>query len=145
MTNITKAAQDALESTGDRALLFELLSLYDQRSPLRERPELWERVRAALQDKAGEVAVAIDKLHNERRDGMTNAIFPPVQIGTRLFAAPPAQVVPDGFAIVPVEPTDEMEAEAENHYESSGSPFPDWKAAYRAMIAASQQKGGSAG
>ena len=51
-------------------------------------------------------------------------------------------VVPDGFALVPVEPTDEMEAEAENHYESSGSPFPDWKAAYRAMLAASKQKGG---
>ena len=72
-----------------------------------EAAERWN-LRAALQDKAGEVAVAIDNLHNERRDGMTNVIFPPVQIGTRLFAAQPAPVVPDGFAIVPVEPTVEM-------------------------------------
>jgi hypothetical protein len=63
----------------------------------------------------------------------------------RCIAQQTAPVVPDGFALVPVDPTEEMEAEAENHYELSGSPFPDWKAAYRAMIAASQQKGGSAG
>lgn len=31
-----------------RAALAELLSLYDQRIPLRERPEVWERARAAL-------------------------------------------------------------------------------------------------
>jgi len=57
-------------------------------------------LRAALQDKAGEVTVAIDNLYNERRDGMTNAIFPPVQIGTRLFAAQPAPVVPDDHPLM---------------------------------------------
>ena len=43
--------------------------------------------RAAMQDKAGEVTVAIDNLHNERRDGMTDRIWPPVKIGTKLRAA----------------------------------------------------------
>lgn len=59
-----------------------------------------EALRAALQDKAVEVTVAIDNLYNERRDGMTNAIFPPVQIGTRLFAAQPAPVVPDDHPLM---------------------------------------------
>ena len=57
-------------------------------------------LRAALQDKAVEVTVAIDNLYNERRDGMTNAIFPPVQIGTRLSAAQPAPVVPDDHPLM---------------------------------------------
>ncbi|MCP1117009.1 hypothetical protein [Robbsia andropogonis] len=38
--------------------------------------------------------------------------------------------------VVPVEPTDEMEVAAENHYESTGATFPDWKGEYRAMLAA---------
>lgn len=44
--------------------------------------------------------------------------------------------VPDGWKLVPVEPTDEMEAAAENDYEQRGETFPDWKAKYRAMLAA---------
>ena len=39
----------------------------------------------------------------------------------------------DGHALMPFEPTDEMEVAAENAYEESGSHFPNWKAAYRAM------------
>lgn len=45
--------------------------------------------------------------------------------------------VPAGFVLVPVEPTDEMELAAENDYEQRGETFPDWKAKWRAMIAAS--------
>lgn len=37
---------------------------------------------------------------------------------------------------VPVEPTDEMEAAAENDYEQTGATFPRWKSAYAAMLAA---------
>ena len=95
-------------------------------------------IRAALQDKAGEVTVAIDNLYNKHRDGMTNAIFPPVQIGTRLFTAKPAPVVPEGFAIVPVEPTAAMiQAGIDKMPHFTDEPGPVWSA----MIAASQQKG----
>ena len=91
MTNITKAAQDALAAL-------------DEIHAGKRHPQLAlavaQQLRAALQDKAGEVTVAIDNLHNERRDGMTNAIFPPVQIGTRLFAAQPAPVVPDDHPLM---------------------------------------------
>lgn len=41
-----------------------------------------------------------------------------------------------GQQLVPVEATDDMEAAAENDYEDTGATFPDWKSAYRAMIAA---------
>ena len=91
MSRITKAAQDALEAL-------------DEIHAGKRHPQLAlavaQQLRAALQDKAGEVTVAIDHLHNERRDGMTNAIFPPVQIGTRLFAAQPAPVVPDDHPLM---------------------------------------------
>lgn len=91
MTNITKAAQDALAAL-------------DEIHAGKRHPQLAlavaQQLRAALQDKAGEVTVAIDSLYNERRDGMTNAIFPPVQIGTRLFAAHPAPVVPDDHPLM---------------------------------------------
>ena len=91
MTNITKAAQDALAAL-------------DEIHAGKRHPQLAlavaQQLRAALKDKAVEVTVAIDSLYNERRDGMTNAIFPPVQIGTRLFAAQPAPVVPDDHPLV---------------------------------------------
>ena len=91
MTNITKAAQDALAAL-------------DEIHAGKRHPQLAlavaQQLRAALQDKAGEVVVAIDNLHNERRDGMTNAIFPPVQIGTKLFASQPAPVVPDAHPLM---------------------------------------------
>lgn len=43
----------------------------------------------------------------------------------------------DGHVLLPFEPTDEMEVAAEDAYEESGSPFPNWKAVYRAMRDAS--------
>ena len=91
MTNITKAAKQALEAL--ESLVHN--TPYDGRYS-----DAIIHLRAALQDKAGEVTVAIDSLYNERRDGMTNAIFPPVQIGTRLFAAHPAPVVPDDHPLM---------------------------------------------
>lgn len=44
--------------------------------------------------------------------------------------------IPAGWKLVPLEPTDEMEAAAEDDYEQRGETFPDWKAKYRAMLAA---------
>jgi len=44
--------------------------------------------------------------------------------------------VPEGWKLVPVEPTDEMEIAAENDYEKAHSHFPNWKQAYRAMLSA---------
>lgn len=40
------------------------------------------------------------------------------------------------WVMVPREADDAMEAAAEDYYEGSGTPFPDWKAAYAAMLAA---------
>lgn len=46
-------------------------------------------------------------------------------------------MVPTGWKLVPVEPTDDMEAAAETDYEQfNGGYFPDWLSAYRAMLAA---------
>ena len=91
MTEISKAAQQALD-----ALIYHV----EQTRPIERTTQAITALRAALQDKAVEVTVAIDSLYNERRDGMTNAIFPPVQIGTRLFAAQPAPVVPDDHPLM---------------------------------------------
>ncbi len=55
-----------------------------------------------------------------------------------------ASIVPDHMALVPREPTDGMEAAAENAYEDCGNPFPNWKTAYRAMVAAALQGDGNA-
>jgi hypothetical protein len=60
-----------------------------------------------------------------------------------VFAAPqvaaPATavraVLPDGWVAAPVEPTDDMEVAAENAFEQAHSYFPNWKSAYRAMLA----------
>lgn len=40
------------------------------------------------------------------------------------------------WKLVPVEPTDDMEAAAEDDYEQTGATFPRWKSAYAAMLAA---------
>ena len=143
MTNITKAAQDALAAL-------------DEIHAGKRHPQLAlavaQQLRAALQDTAGEVTVAIDNLYNERRDGMTNAIFPPVQIGTRLFAAQPAPVVPDdvvryrtirdGLAYIEPHESGEIYVAGETGvYTKSGDEF---DAAIDA-IATSQQKGWSSG
>jgi Lar family restriction alleviation protein len=54
-----------------------------------------------------------------------------------------ASIVPEGMALVPREPTDGMEAAAENAYEDCGNPFPSWKTAWRAMVAAALQGDGN--
>jgi len=139
MTEISKAAQQALEAL--ESLVHN--TPYDGRYS-----DAIIHLRAALQDTAGEVTVAIDNLYNERRDGMTNAIFPPVQIGTRLFAAQPAPVVPDDVVryrtirdgLVYIEPHESGEiyvAGETGVYTKSGDEF---DAAIDA-IAASQKKG----
>ena len=132
MTNITKAAQDALEA---------LEEIHAGKRHPQLALAVAQQLRAALQDKAGEVrdagwfrlirdgsgwpavfashdapeplrgddldaamiavpkqhatastvatdvTVAIDHLYNERRDGMTDRIWPPVKIGTKLRSA----------------------------------------------------------
>ena len=78
MTNITKAAKQALEA---------LESLVHNKPYDGRYSDAIIHLRAALQDKAGDVTVAIDHLHNERRDGMTDRIWPPVKIGTKLRSA----------------------------------------------------------
>ena len=145
MTNITKAAQDALDRMD--ALINpanKLLAIPSHSATQLAAFADMATIRAALQDKAGEVTVAIDSLYNERRDGMTNVIFPPVQIGARLFAAHPAPVVPDDVA---------RDAEWFRLIRN-GSGWPAVFAAHdapeplrgddldAAMLAASQQKGG---
>lgn len=40
------------------------------------------------------------------------------------------------WKLVPVVPTDDMEAAAEDDYEQTGATFPRWKSAYAAMLAA---------
>jgi len=126
MTEISKAAQQALD-----ALIYHV----EQTRPIERTTQAITALRAALQDKAGEVTVAIDSLYNERRDGMTNAIFPPVQIGTRLFAAQPAPVVPDDHPLMVFAKECELGAYMEHEV-----PL-----AARKAIAASQQKEWSAG
>lgn len=45
-----------------------------------------------------------------------------------------------GWKMVPVEPNDDMDAAAETDYEKfNGGYFPNWKHAYRAMLAAAPQ------
>ncbi|MFY3460918.1 hypothetical protein ACOTJD_30115 [Achromobacter xylosoxidans] len=44
--------------------------------------------------------------------------------------------MPDGWKLVPVKATDEMEAAAENDYGQTGYAFPRWKSHYAAMLAA---------
>ena len=114
MSTITKAAQAALRDLADWHWSQATTLRKAARTTAIDKPEPsrssllrmadWheeqKQLLAALQDKAGEVTVAIDSLYNERRDGMTNAIFPPVQIGTRLFAAQPAPVVPDDHPLM---------------------------------------------
>ncbi len=61
-----------------------------------------------------------------------------------VYAAPPAPVVPDGCALVPVEPTDEMIAAAMNcedvMFNSDESFCVQFGNIYEAMLAAAPQK-----
>lgn len=144
MTNITKAAQDALAAL-------------DEIHAGKRHPQLAlavaQQLRAALQDKAVEVRCyepagfllhwpapggGRDTLWS--KDGAAgHAIGCPV---TEIFkatgrAAQPAPVVPDGFALVPVEPTEAMiQAGIGEMPHFTDEPGPVWSA----MLAASQQK-----
>ena len=54
--------------------------------------------------------------------------------------AGPPTTAPEDWKLVPVVPTDDMEAAAETDYEQfNGGYFPDWLSAYRAMLAAAPQ------
>lgn len=61
-----------------------------------------------------------------------------------VYAAPPAPVVPDGYALVPVEPTDEMIAAAMNcedvMFNSDESFCVQFGNIYEAMLAAAPQE-----
>ncbi|EBV0861632.1 hypothetical protein DNU44_16085, partial [Salmonella enterica subsp. enterica serovar Typhimurium] len=61
-----------------------------------------------------------------------------------VYAAPPAPVVPDGYALVPVEPTDEMIAAAMNCedvlFNSDESFCVQFGNIYEAMLAAAPQE-----
>ncbi|EDQ6552900.1 hypothetical protein S675_000991 [Salmonella enterica subsp. enterica] len=64
-----------------------------------------------------------------------------------LYAAPPVPVVPDGYALVPVEPTDEMIAAAMNCedvlFNSDESFCVQFGNIYEAMLAAAPQQEGN--
>ncbi|ECF9074714.1 TPA_asm: hypothetical protein G4P39_004834 [Salmonella enterica subsp. enterica serovar Muenchen] len=64
-------------------------------------------------------------------------------LGTKFYIAPPAPVVPDGYALVPVEPTDEMIAAAMNCedvlFNSDESFCVQFGNIYEAMLAAAPQ------
>lgn len=64
--------------------------------------------------------------------------------GTKFYIAPPAPVVPDGYALVPVEPTDEMIAAAMNCedvlFNSDKSFCVQFGNIYEAMLAAAPQE-----
>lgn len=169
MSNITKAAQDALAELADwhwsqAATLRKAActSAMDKPEPVQSsltRMADWHDaqkslIRAALQDKAGEVQgyePAGFLLHWPApgggrdilwsKDGAAgHAIGCPV---TEIFkatdrAAQPAPVVPDGFALVPVEANDEILRPF--RYCPDDQLFLAWRVSIR--IAAAQQKGG---
>lgn len=61
-----------------------------------------------------------------------------------LYAVPPAPAVPEGYALVPVEPTPEMVAAADSAFDDwwqGESPEPSFTAVYCAMLAAAQGGG----
>ncbi|EAO4078937.1 hypothetical protein C6035_18140 [Salmonella enterica] len=70
-------------------------------------------------------------------------------LGTKFYIAPPAPVVPDGYALVPVEPTDEMIAAAMNCedvlFNSDESFCVQFGNIYEAMLAAAPQQEGNNG
>lgn len=62
--------------------------------------------------------------------------------GTKFYIAPPAPVVPDGYALVPVEPTRQMMAQG--HFAMKGTDRGKFMRIYQAMITAAPalNKGG---
>ena len=169
MSGITKAAQDALAELADwhwsqAATLRKAASTsaMDKPEPVQSsitRMADWHDaqkslIRAALQDKAGEVAdfqsrcMFVARLENMQANGDTWLTIPVVlallndcdMLASTELSAHPAPVVPEGFVIVPVEPTAAMiQAGIDEMPHFTDEPGPVWSA----MIAASQQKGDS--
>ncbi|EDQ6176526.1 hypothetical protein S547_003583 [Salmonella enterica subsp. enterica serovar Minnesota] len=85
---------------------------------------------------------------DQQVDGTTDYIKDgewPIDNGViEVYAAPPAPVVPDGYALVPVEPTDEMIAAAMNCedvlFNSDESFCVQFGNIYEAMLAAAPQQ-----
>ena len=184
MTNITKAAQDALAELADwhwsqAATLRKAASTSAMDKPEPAQSSLtrmadWHDaqksiIRAALQDKAVEVPadgwlqdggllyrltddVRVPENRDEINVTMADGSRSPEsrarragELLDRIRAAQPAPVAPDGFAIVPVDPTQAMIVAAQCAY-WPGMEVPNvhciTRALKAAMIAASQQKGG---
>lgn len=67
------------------------------------------------------------------------------QVGDKLFTHPPA-TVPEGYALVPIEPTKEMLVDMFRAWNACDIPkgsdsFTDWRDAYKAMLSTSPNKG----
>jgi hypothetical protein len=69
-------------------------------------------------------------------DGGADAVAMAREDGLLPAASAVSMNTNNGWKLVPVEPTDEMEVAAENDYEQTGATFPRWKSAYAAMLAA---------
>ena len=139
MIEISKAAQQALE-----AMIYHV----EQTRPIERTSQAIDALRAALQDKAGEVRqfrrVGCADWYDgnpDHEDGRG-----PYEART-LYAAQPAPVVPDGFALVPVSLLIEAEESVDDYLSGIGSGSHDRmvRENLQAAIAASQQKGGQHG
>ena len=162
MTNITKAAQGALAELADwhwsqaepgQSSLTRMADWHDAQKSI---------IRAALQDKAREVPAdgwlqgggLLYRLTDESRPQNRDEINVTMADGSRspesrarragelldrIRSAQPAPVVPDGFALVPVEPTEAMiQAGIDEMPHFTDEPGSVWSA----MLAAAQQKVG---
>ena len=148
---ITKAAEMALAA---------LLYVRTQTRPIYDADQAIEALRAALQDKAGEVRgvpadfvshrdawrkallIAARDAKVDAHEGQDDKAYWRHEIAAfdrayNELAAQPAPVVPDGFALVPVEPTIGMLIAGMEHRISEEQPTHE-HAVWSAMIAASQ-------
>ena len=143
-TTLRKAASTTAMDTPEpcRSSLLRMADWHDDQ----------KRLLAALQDKAvgaREPTLWISQKDLDRLKVTTVfrplvSTFKPLNDGeVPLFAAHPAPVVPEGFAIVPVEPTPEMRLAGKRAIKGSETTFEGLLAvnAWSAMLAASQQKG----
>ena len=94
-----------------------------------------ERSLARIDAERGKEAVA-----EVRADkGLTYGNRPTLPVGTKLYLAP-QPAVPEGYALVPVEPTEEMMRELTDPFIAiNGDNRTAFNAAYRAMLAAAAQ------
>ena len=58
---------------------------------------------------------------------------------------PLSDEMPEGWQMVPIQITEEMEVAAENDYEMNSTYFPRWGGAYQAMLAAAPRPPEAAG